>query len=141
MILYLSKRSHLSLSPETRYITKCNPREYRSELQIMEKMSKIPSLSRKILRKINNDIFAFLHPSPCTPGVTVVSPTAENILKLSNLIKLREDKFLDLFLEAREVAHLLSDKLSVERCAIVSYPEQEGNESRTPIQSKRETNA
>ena len=98
----------------------------------MEKMSKIPSLSGKILRKINNDIFAFLHPSPCTPGVTVVSPTAENILKLSNLIKLPEDKFLDLFLEAREVAHLLSDKLSVERCALVSYPEQEGN----PIEIK-----
>ena len=56
-----------------------------------------------------------------------MSPTAENILKSSNLIKLPEDKFLELFLEAREVAHILSDKLSVERCALVSYPEQEEN--------------
>ena len=98
-----------------------------SKLQITEKMSKIPSLSRRILKKINNDIITFLHPCPCTPGVTVVSQTAENILKSSNLIKLPEDKFLELFLEAREVAHILSDKLSVERCALVSYPEQEEN--------------
>ena len=95
-------------------------------------MSKIPSLSGRILKKINNDIITYLHPCPCTPGVTVVSPTAENILESSNLIKLPEKKILELFLEAREVAHLLSDKLSVERCALVSYPEQEGN----PIEIK-----
>ena len=90
-------------------------------------MSKIPSLSGRILKKIHNDIITFLHPSPCTPGVTVVSPTTENILESNNLIKLPEDKFLELFLEAREAAHILSDKLSVERCALVSYPEQEEN--------------
>ena len=100
---------------------------YVCKLQITEKMSKIPSLSRRILKKINNDIITFLHPCPCTPGVTVVSPTAENILESSNLIKLPEKKILELFLEAREVAHILSDKLSVERCALVSYPEQEEN--------------
>ena len=100
---------------------------YVCKLQITEKMSKIPSLSGRILKKINNDIITFLHPCPCTPGVTVVSPTAENILESNNLIKLPEDKFLELFLEAREVAHILSDKLSVERCALVSYPEQEEN--------------
>ena len=56
-----------------------------------------------------------------------MSPTTENILESNNLIKLPEDKFLELFLEAREAAHILSDKLSVERCALVSYPEQEEN--------------
>ncbi|KAG7326881.1 hypothetical protein KOW79_010282 [Hemibagrus wyckioides] len=64
---------------------------------------------------------AYLHPSPWTPGATVVT---HNPPKTPNsLFHLSESSFLSLLLGARAVGDLLCKRLSVQRCALVHKPD------------------
>ncbi|XP_685934.4 uncharacterized protein [Danio rerio] len=70
------------------------------------------------------DLLAYLHPSPWTPGVAVLtckSPCA------GGLFHLPEDLFLRLLLGARSVSRRLCAGLSVQRCALVHTPQKHGN--------------
>ena len=73
----------------------------------------------KIIHK-NKGVIAYLQPDPWTEGATIV--TTEETTEASGNILEDVEKSLPLFLEAQKVAHLLCDKLSVQRCALVSYP-------------------
>ncbi|XP_055069593.2 uncharacterized protein [Misgurnus anguillicaudatus] len=68
----------------------------------------------------NQELLAFLHPSPWTPGVTVVTHKTPG--HTSSLFHLPEDSFLSLLLGARTVARLLCERLDVQRCALVHTP-------------------
>ncbi|XP_026989309.2 uncharacterized protein LOC113634498 [Tachysurus fulvidraco] len=64
---------------------------------------------------------AYLHPSPWTPGATIVTynpPKTPN-----NLFHLSESFFLRLLLGARVVGDLLCKRLGVQRCALVHRPD------------------
>lgn len=63
---------------------------------------------------------AYLHPSPWTPGVTVVTHNPPKTP--SSLFHLSDSSFLSLLLGARAVSHLLCKRLSVQRCALVHRP-------------------
>lgn len=64
---------------------------------------------------------AYLHPSPWTPGATVV--THQHPETPSSLFHLPESSFLSLLLGARAVGELLCKRLSVQRCALVHRPD------------------
>jgi len=73
----------------------------------------------KVIRE-NSGVVSYLQPDPWIKGATIVAE--RTVTPISNIFKLGEEKFITLFLEAREVARLLCDKLAVHRCALVSYP-------------------
>lgn len=66
-------------------------------------------------------IEAYLHPSPWTPGATVVSHNPPE--SPSRLFHLSESSFLRLLLGARAVGELLCKRLRVQRCALVHRPD------------------
>lgn len=66
------------------------------------------------------ELLAYLHSSPWTPGVAVVSH--KSFSSTASLFHLPEDAFLQLLLGARSVAHLLCESLAVQRCALVHTP-------------------
>lgn len=65
----------------------------------------------------SQELLAYLHPSPWTPGVAVV--THKTSCSTSSLFHLPEDSFVCLLLGARTVVRLLCEKLDVQRCALV----------------------
>ncbi|XP_030638433.1 uncharacterized protein LOC115819035 [Chanos chanos] len=69
------------------------------------------------------DLVAYLHPSPWTPGSTIVARKVP--CSQQNLFHLPEDSFLGLMLGARAVGSLLSERLGVQRCALVYRPNRE----------------
>ncbi|KAL1273457.1 hypothetical protein QQF64_029319 [Cirrhinus molitorella] len=68
-----------------------------------------------------SELLAYLHSSPWTPGVAVV--THKSFSSTSSLFHLPEDAFMHLLLGARSVAHLLCESLAVRRCALVHTPQ------------------
>ncbi|XP_056606617.1 uncharacterized protein LOC130424739 isoform X2 [Triplophysa dalaica] len=68
----------------------------------------------------SQELLAYLHPSPWTPGVAVVTHKTSG--STSSLFHLPEDAFVCLLLGARTVARLLCEKLDVRRCALVHTP-------------------
>lgn len=66
------------------------------------------------------ELVAYLHPSPWTPGATVVTPKAS--CRAHSIFQLAERDFLGLLLGARAVAALLCERLGVNRCALVHGP-------------------
>lgn len=64
---------------------------------------------------------AYLHPSPWTPGATVVTHNPPEIP--NNLFRLSESSFLSLLLGARAVGDVLCKRLCVQRCALVYKPD------------------
>ncbi|XP_067229254.1 uncharacterized protein [Chanodichthys erythropterus] len=68
-----------------------------------------------------SELLAYLHHSPWTPGVAVV--THKSTGSTGSIFHLPEDAFLHLLLGARTVAHLLCESLSVQRCALVHTPQ------------------
>ncbi|XP_073708166.1 uncharacterized protein [Garra rufa] len=67
-----------------------------------------------------SDLSAYLHSSPWTPGVAVVTHKS---FSSTSLFHLPEHAFLHLLLGARTVAHLLCESLAVRRCALVHTPQ------------------
>lgn len=65
---------------------------------------------------------AYLHPSPWTPGATVVTHKTPN-----SLFHLPESSFLGLLMGAWAVGKLLCERLVVQRCALVHRPERDGD--------------
>ncbi|TSK62636.1 hypothetical protein Baya_4764 [Bagarius yarrelli] len=65
---------------------------------------------------------AYLHPSPWTPGATVVTHKTPN-----SLFHLPESTFLNLLLGTRAVGGLLCERLAVQRCALVYRPDCDGD--------------
>ncbi|XP_072539582.1 uncharacterized protein [Salminus brasiliensis] len=72
------------------------------------------------------DLEAYLHPSPWTPGATVVTHSPPR--RPGSLFHLPEDSFLNLLLGARTVGGLLCERLGVRRCALVHMPQREEHE-------------
>ncbi|KAL2087254.1 hypothetical protein ACEWY4_018313 [Coilia grayii] len=68
------------------------------------------------------ELVAFLHPQPWTPGTTVV--TQKTTGGPSSLFQLPEQEFLSLLLGARIVGALLCERLGVRRCALLHRPDQ-----------------
>ncbi|KAJ8263883.1 hypothetical protein GJAV_G00142500 [Gymnothorax javanicus] len=66
------------------------------------------------------ELVAYLHPSPWTPGATIVTPKAS--CGTLSLFQLEERDFVGLLLGARVVAGLLCKHLGVRRCALVHRP-------------------
>ncbi|XP_035254511.1 uncharacterized protein LOC118216953 isoform X1 [Anguilla anguilla] len=66
------------------------------------------------------ELVAYLHPSPWTPGATIVTPKAS--CGAHSIFQLAERDFLGLLLGARVVAALLRERLGVHRCALVHRP-------------------
>ncbi|XP_031419867.1 uncharacterized protein LOC105893544 isoform X2 [Clupea harengus] len=66
------------------------------------------------------ELVAFLHPRPWTPGTTVV--TQKTTGGPSSLFQLPERDFLSLLLGARVVGALLCERLGVRRCALLHFP-------------------
>ncbi|XP_053494755.1 uncharacterized protein LOC128616217 isoform X1 [Ictalurus furcatus] len=64
---------------------------------------------------------AYLHPSPWTPGATIVTHNAPKTS--SSLFRLPQSSFLSLLLGARAVGDLLCKRLGVQRCAVVHRPD------------------
>lgn len=69
----------------------------------------------------SQELLAYLHPSPWTPGVAVVTHKTSRG-STSSLFHLSEDSFVCLLLGARTVGKLLCEKLDVQRCALVHTP-------------------
>lgn len=67
------------------------------------------------------ELLAYLHPSPWTPGVAVVTHRSSG--SAGSLFLLPEEVFLRLLLGARTVALLLCESLAVQRCALVHTPQ------------------
>ncbi|MGH0131182.1 UNVERIFIED_CONTAM: hypothetical protein FKN15_067886 [Acipenser sinensis] len=72
----------------------------------------------------NKEHLAYLHPNPCTPGVTVLQqkPRPGEGDPLS-LFQLPLRGYTELLLGARAVAGLLCQRIPVTRCALISEPE------------------
>ncbi|XP_063050500.1 uncharacterized protein LOC134445320 [Engraulis encrasicolus] len=70
------------------------------------------------------ELVAFLHPRPWTPGTTVLTQKARG--GPSSLFQVPEREFLSLLLAARIVGSLLCERLGVRRCALLHYPERGG---------------
>ncbi|XP_076871871.1 uncharacterized protein LOC143522069 [Brachyhypopomus gauderio] len=84
--------------------------------------STMSSPERHVIWKAG-DLEAHLHPSPWTPGATVVTHNPSR--GPGSLFHLPEDSFLGLLLGARVVGRLLCERLGVQRCALVHRPERE----------------
>ncbi|KAI1886683.1 hypothetical protein AGOR_G00198320 [Albula goreensis] len=69
------------------------------------------------------ELVAYLHPSPWTPGATILTPKAP--CGASGIFQLPEQDFLALMLGARTVAAMLCAGLGVRRCALVHKPDRE----------------
>ncbi|XP_052414556.1 uncharacterized protein LOC127959419 [Carassius gibelio] len=67
-----------------------------------------------------SELSAYLHSSPWTPGVAVV--THKSFSSSSSLFHLPEDAYLHLLLGARSVSQLLCESLAAQRCALVYTP-------------------
>ncbi|XP_036425950.1 uncharacterized protein LOC118807891 isoform X1 [Colossoma macropomum] len=85
-------------------------------------------LERHVIWKAG-ELEAYLHPSPWTPGATVVTYNPPR--GASSLFHLPEDSFLSLLLGARAVGSLLCERLGVQRCALVHTPQSEEHEDPT----------
>ncbi|KAI4893904.1 hypothetical protein NFI96_013425 [Prochilodus magdalenae] len=72
------------------------------------------------------ELEAYLHPSPWTPGATVLTYNPPR--GPSSLFHIPEDSFLSLLLGARAVGSLLCKRLGVQRCALVHTPQREEHE-------------
>ncbi|XP_010866048.2 uncharacterized protein LOC105008439 isoform X2 [Esox lucius] len=72
------------------------------------------------------ELVAYLHPRPWTPGTAVLEPKTPGHHGqgpgAGALFKLEEDAYLRLLLGARAVGALLCERLGVKRCALVSRP-------------------
>ncbi|XP_022531233.2 uncharacterized protein LOC103026928 isoform X2 [Astyanax mexicanus] len=87
------------------------------------------SCSERLVIWKAGDLEAYLHPSPWTPGATVVTYNDNNSLtNPSSLFHLPEDSFLKLMLGARTVGGFLCERLAVRRCALVHMPQHEEHE-------------
>ncbi|KAG9340359.1 hypothetical protein JZ751_021472 [Albula glossodonta] len=69
------------------------------------------------------NLVAYLHSDPWTPGATIVTQKYHN--GSLSIFQLPENDFLMLLLGAREVANLLCEKLVIQRCALVAKPHPE----------------
>ncbi|XP_029106237.1 uncharacterized protein LOC108928812 [Scleropages formosus] len=67
-----------------------------------------------------DELVAYLHSAPWTPGATVL--TLKNPNRPCSVFHLQEHDYLVLLLGAKAVAHLLCEKLGVQRCALVFKP-------------------
>ena len=61
-----------------------------------------------------------LHEYPSTPGVTIM--TSKSNMKEGDLFQLPLEDYTTLMMEVRDMAHVLQQKLKVQRCAMVSEP-------------------
>ncbi|XP_064172135.1 uncharacterized protein si:ch211-256m1.8 [Anguilla rostrata] len=68
-------------------------------------------------------LVAYLHSEPWTPGATIVTQKYHS--RSYSIFHLAEHEFMTLLLGAREVAHFLCEKLGIVRCALVSKPDPE----------------
>ncbi|XP_041093824.1 uncharacterized protein LOC121306154 [Polyodon spathula] len=72
----------------------------------------------------SEDLLAYLHPNPCTPGVTVLQQKPRpGAPEPGGLFQLPLPGYTELLLGARSVARLLCERLPVRRCALISEPE------------------
>ncbi|XP_043086820.1 uncharacterized protein LOC122333320 [Puntigrus tetrazona] len=85
---------------------------------LLRRMS-VCGVSERVVIWETPELSAYLHPSPWTPGVTVVSHKRSDS---SGLFHLPEEAFLLLVLGGRSVARLLCERLAVRRCALVHSP-------------------
>lgn len=69
----------------------------------------------------SEDLVAYLHPRPWTPGSVILERRTPGSLG-GSIFHLEKQDFLSWLLGARTVSELLCDKLSVQRCALVSRP-------------------
>ncbi|KAG7491488.1 hypothetical protein MATL_G00004040 [Megalops atlanticus] len=69
------------------------------------------------------ELVAYLHPYPWTPGATVL--TRKTSGGPSSIFQLAERELLDLLLGAQAVGALLCERLGVHRCALVHKPRRE----------------
>ncbi|XP_051985842.1 uncharacterized protein LOC127646327 [Xyrauchen texanus] len=77
------------------------------------------------------ELLAFLHSSPWTPGAAVVTLKSPDSTR--SLFHLPTESFLRLLLGARTVALLLCDRLGVQRCALVHTPHRRADNSRVEL--------
>ncbi|KAJ8406704.1 hypothetical protein AAFF_G00296200 [Aldrovandia affinis] len=82
-----------------------------------------PALPQQHVIWETDELIAYLHPSPWTPGATIVTPKTS--YGAGGIFRLAERDFLSLLLGARAVASLLCQRLRVRRCALVHRPHPE----------------
>lgn len=66
-------------------------------------------------------LVAYLHPRPWTPGSVILERSTPGSPG-GSIFHLEKHQFLSWLLGARAIAELLCDKLTVQRCALVSRP-------------------
>ncbi|XP_037393572.1 uncharacterized protein LOC119263211 [Pygocentrus nattereri] len=67
-----------------------------------------------------DELIAHLHPEPWTPGTTIL--TRKTLNGPNSIFQLPMPDYMAMLLGAQTVANLLSEKLGVHRCALVSMP-------------------
>lgn len=68
----------------------------------------------------NECIIASLHSSPCTTGVTLIESKNQSIL---DIFALPVQEFVQLMLHVQHVSNVLCDRLNVQRCALITEPQ------------------
>ncbi|XP_074551692.1 uncharacterized protein LOC141808841 isoform X2 [Halichoeres trimaculatus] len=81
------------------------------------------SLPRHVIWQ-SETLVAYLHPQPWTPGSVILERSTPGSLG-GSIFHLEKQDFLSWLLAARAVSELLCDKLSVQRCALVSRPQRD----------------
>ncbi|XP_077476109.1 uncharacterized protein LOC144089108 [Stigmatopora argus] len=67
-----------------------------------------------------DELVAYLNPNPWTPGSTIL--TRKTLSGATSIFHLAEPDYLCLLQEAKSISSILCEKLGVQRCALVSYP-------------------
>lgn len=70
----------------------------------------------------NEDIVAYLHIFPCTPGVTIVEIKNKCV---SDVFSLSVQEFVKIMVNIKYVSNILCDGLGVQRCALIVEPQNE----------------
>ncbi|KAL4647822.1 hypothetical protein GN956_G8836 [Arapaima gigas] len=78
------------------------------------------SSSKRFVIWETDELIAYLHPFPWTPGATVLVQKSPS--KSHGIFQLDKHNLVSLLLGARTVGHLLCERLRVQRCALVSRP-------------------